>query len=80
MIPPLSEVFGQLSDYRAQGSGSHPLGQTLMLIFLALLSGESSFRGIADWLQEQRWRLKYPFHLRNARVPSYGTIRRGLLG
>lgn len=80
MIPPLRVVFEQLTDYRHQPSRIHPLGQTLTLIFLAVLSGETSLRGVAAWLGEQRWRLKHPFRLRNGRVPSYGTIRRALLG
>jgi hypothetical protein len=78
-IPPLTTVFATLSDPRQHISKRHPLSQTLTFIVLALLHGECSLRGIAAWLQAQRWHLKAPFHLRHAQVPSYGTMRRALL-
>jgi len=48
------------------------------MVFLALVSGETSEQGIAAWLKEQAWRLKKVFGYRRGDVPSYSTIRRAL--
>jgi hypothetical protein len=78
MIRPLAEVFAELNDPRQRQGKWHDMGATLTLIFVAILSGEQGIRGVAGWIQEQRWRLGRHFKLRNSRVPSYGTIRRVL--
>jgi hypothetical protein len=78
MIRPLATVFAELNDPRHRQGTWHDLGTTLTIIFLAILSGEQGIRGIAAWIQEQRWRLGRQFKLKNSRVPSYGTIRRVL--
>ncbi len=80
MIPPLTSVFATLNDYRSRTSNRHPLSQTLALIVIALLNGESGLRGIARWLAENRWELCKYFGLKNGQVPSYGTVRRALNG
>ncbi len=78
MIRPLAEVFGELKDPRRAKGKWHDFGATMTMIFLAILSGEQGIRGVAAWIQEQRWRLGRQFKLKNSRVPSYGTIRRTL--
>lgn len=78
MIRPLAEVFESLSDLRHSQGKWHPMGLTLTVVFLAMVSGEQGIRGIAQWVQEQRWRLGPVFHRKNCRLPSYGTIRRVL--
>jgi hypothetical protein len=78
MIGPLAEVFEELSDGRHNQGKWHPMGLTLTVVFLAILSGEQGIRGIASWVQEQRWRLGRAFKRKNYRLPSYGTIRRVL--
>lgn len=75
--PSLRNVFESLND-PVEKRYKQPLGRTLTLIFLAMVSGESSERGIADWLKEQCWRLKSTFGYRRGDVPSYSTIRRAL--
>jgi len=77
-VSPLRMVFERLSDPLAAQRRSHPLGRTLTLVFLAMVSGENSERGIAAWIAEQRWRLKRVFGFRRAAVPSYSTIQRAL--
>lgn len=47
----------------------------MTVILLAIMSGENSPRGIADWIQAQKWELKEYFGWRGGRVPSYGAIR-----
>jgi hypothetical protein len=37
------------------------MGWTLTMVFMAMLSGENSERGIAPRIEEQRWRLKKIF-------------------
>jgi hypothetical protein len=78
MIRPLADVFEELSDPRHRQGKWHPMGLTLTVVFLAMLSGEQEIRGIAGWVQEQRWRLGRMFKRKNCRLPSYGTIRRVL--
>lgn len=77
-VPPLGKVFESLSDPLADQRRSQPLGRTLTMIFLALVSGENSERGIAAWIEEQRWRLKGVLGFRRDDVPSYSTIQRAL--
>jgi hypothetical protein len=78
-LPPLRGVFESLSDPLAGQRRSQPLGRTLTMVFLAMVSGENSERGIAAWIEEQRWRLKRVFGFRRDDVPSYSTIQRAVL-
>jgi len=77
-VQPLRTVFERLTDPLAEQRRSQPLGRTLTLVFLAMVSGENSERGIAGWLEEQRWRLKSSFGYKRDEVPSYSTIQRAL--
>lgn len=54
------------------------MGGTRTRVFLAMVSGENSERGIAAWLKEQRWRLKSVFGYKRGDVPNSSTIRRAL--
>lgn len=74
-IPPLAEVFAGLSDWREASGKRYELGTVLTLAFLALLSGENSVRGMARWVNEQRWRVSQALGLKRSRVPGYETIR-----
>lgn len=74
----LRALFESLNDPLGEKGRMQPLGQTLTMVFLAMVSGENSLRGIAAWLEEQRWRLKKIFGYRRDDVPSYSTIRRAL--
>src|SRR5829696_1779120 len=77
-VQPLQAVFEGLKDPLAEQRRSQRLGQTLTMVFLAMLSGENSERGIAAWIEEQRWRLKRIFGFKRDDVPSYSTIQRAL--
>lgn len=77
-VQPLQAVFESLTDPLASQRRNQPLGRTLTMVFLALVSGENSERGIAAWIEEQRWRLKRVFGFRRDDVPCYSTIRRAL--
>ena len=77
-VQPLRTVFEGLTDPLAGRRRSQPMGRTLTMIFLALVSGETSERGIAAWLEEQAWRLKKVFGYRRDDVPCYSTIRKAL--
>lgn len=78
MLRPLADVFGELTDKRSRLGKRYTLKSVLTVIFLGLLSGENSERGIAQWAQEQRWKLSRALGLRGGRVPSLGTIQRTL--
>ncbi len=71
-------VFESLKDPLAEVRRNQGLGRTLTMVFLAMVSGENSERGIAVWIEEQRWRLKRIFGFRREAVPSYSTIQRAL--
>src|SRR5437660_11006951 len=75
-VEPLQAIFESLSDPLAEQRRGQPLGRTLTMVFLAMVSGENSERGIAAWIEEQRWRLKGIFGFRRDDVPCYSTIRR----
>jgi hypothetical protein len=77
-MQPLRTVFESLKDPLAEQRRSQPLGRTLTMAFLAMVSGENSERGIAAWIEEQRWRLKSLFGYKRDDVPSYSTIQRAL--
>ena len=74
----LRAIFESLSDPFADKRRKQPLGRTLTMVFLAMISGENSLRGIAGWIEEQRWRLKKVFGYRRDDVPTYSTIQRAL--
>ena len=76
----LREVFTSIPDFRERGGRRHELGTTLTLMFLAVLSGANGLRETARWMDEQRDALAEQFHLKRGQVPSYGTIRRLLMG
>src|SRR5260370_41733413 len=75
-VQPLRDVFESLSDPLAEHRRNQPLGRTLTMVFLAIVSGENSERGVTAWIEEQRWRLKGIFGFRRDAVPSYSTIQR----
>ena len=74
------EVFETLPDFRERSGRRYDLGTSLTLIFLAVLSGENGLREMARWMNEQRAELAQRFALARGEVPSYGTIRRILVG
>jgi hypothetical protein len=78
MLEPLANVFSTLTDSRHRLGKRYELKTVLTVIFLGLLGGENSERGIAEWAQEQRWVLSRELGLRRGRVPSLGTIQRVL--
>lgn len=75
LIPPLVEVFAGVRDWRKSSGKRYEIGTVLTLVFLALLSGENSVRGIARWVKEQRWRVSRALGMKRSRVPGYETIR-----
>ena len=77
-MQPLRAVFESLSDPLVGKRRSQPLGRTLTLVFLALISGENSERGMANWIEEQRWRLKSEFGFRRDDVPCRSSLRAAL--
>lgn len=79
-IPALRAVFAKIPDHRSSQGRQYALDVILSMVCLALLSGETSVRGIGAWIKEQRWALKRAFQLRGASVPSHETVRLALGG
>src|SRR5260370_41358224 len=77
-VQALRVMFESLSGPLAEQRRHQPLGRTLTMVFMAMVSGENSERGIAAWIEEQRWRLKQIFGFRRDAVPGYSTIQRAL--
>jgi len=77
-VQPLRDVFESLHDPLANSRYRQPLGRTLTLVFLAVVSGENSERGVADWIEDQSWHLKKVFGYRRNDVPCRSRIRRAL--
>ncbi len=63
-VQPVRAVFESLKDPLGDRRRGQALGGTLRMVFLARVSGENSERGIAAWVEEQRWRLKGIFGFR----------------
>ena len=76
MIRPLTEVFVEMEDPREQKGKRYELWELMTVMLLASMSGENSRRGIAAWIQAQKWELKEYFGWRGGRAPSYGAIRK----
>lgn len=77
-VQPLRAIFESLTDPFAEQRRNQRLGRTLTMLFMAMVSGENSERGIAAWIEEQRWRLKKIFGFKRDDVPCYSTIQRAL--
>jgi DDE_Tnp_1-associated len=79
-IRSLYDVFVGLPDKRAaEGKRYHQAG-VLALVTLALIAQQNSLRQIATWVDAQDPTLGSRLGFRFGRMPSYGTIRRVLLG
>ncbi len=70
----------ELTDPRSSQGQRYEQIQVLLVIVLAMLSGQNSLRQIAAWSQQMDYRLYRRLGFRRFYRPSYGTIRRTLVG
>jgi hypothetical protein len=76
----LYDVFADLPDSRVAEGKRYNQAGVLALVTLALIAQQNSLRQIASWVDAQDPALGARLGFRFGRMPSYGTIRRVLLG
>jgi hypothetical protein len=79
-IRSLYEVFADLPDPRTAQGQRYGQAGVLALVTLALMAQQNSLRQIAAWVDAQDPALGARLGFRFGRMPSYGTLRRMLLG
>jgi DDE_Tnp_1-associated len=76
----LLDAFAQIPDHRRAQGTRHRLPCVLVCLVLSALSGNRSWRAHRDFIQRHHEALVTHLHLPKARLPSYSTLRRVLLG
>ena len=71
----LWEVLRSLPDPRGRQGRRYPMATLLGLLFIAALAGETTLRGMVQWIQARvrRWMARYP-ELDLWDVPSYNAF------
>lgn len=80
IVPTLFEVLFELPDFRQAKGKRHELAKVIIVIIIGLLCGHNSLQQLAAWAQGLPHDLKRRLGNRHSKVPSYGTIRRVLIG
>jgi predicted transposase YbfD/YdcC len=76
----LIEKLKKVKDFRKPSGKRHPLWVVLLIIILGIMQSYIGYRPIGDFAKNNRVLLINYFKLPCARVPSYSTIRRVLMG
>ncbi|NCB27432.1 MAG: ISAs1 family transposase [Bacteroidia bacterium] len=74
ILKKLLKLFDAVSDCRVQGRTIYPLGEIILMLFLATLAGSESSVGTADF-----WRSNFGLYRRlfkKKEIPSHDTFRR----
>ena len=74
----VDELIDQLKtipDWRRGRTVQYPLWLMLLLSLLGVMSGYSSLRGLADFMQRHAAEVAERFALKKAKLPSYSTLR-----
>lgn len=71
----LLECFSALDDSRRAEGKRHPLPQSLVMITMAMMSGNTTLRPIAAFLKANQEELCSVLGLQKQRVPGYCTVR-----
>ena len=69
----LWEVFKEVPDGRGRQGRIHRLTDLLAMIFIAVMAGETTLRGIVQWLTERKTEWMKCKRLELWRMPSYST-------
>ena len=72
----LIDYLKQIPDERKAGGRRHPLWLILLIMILGIMSGYWGYRGLGRFVERHRRQLIETLKIRQARVPSYSTIRR----
>lgn len=76
----LIESLKQVEDFREPKGIRHPLWLVLLLVIMAYMSGYVGYRASSDFVLRHQKEIISSFNLPKSRFPSYGTIRRVILG
>jgi len=76
----LLKFLKNIKDQRRAQSKQYQLHFVILFSILAILSGATSYRGIARFLKKRFKVLKAKFRLKWKRTPAYTTIRNIILG
>lgn len=76
----LIDYLQQIPDFRSPKGRRHPLWFVLLVIIMGMMSGYYGYRGLGRFVERHRRALSEAFKIPGARVPSYSTLRRVMLG
>jgi hypothetical protein len=76
----LIHYLEQIPDCRERGGLRHPLPLVLLIVIMAIMSGEYGYRGMERFIERHRLALIKQLSIPKARVPSASVVRRVLLG
>jgi len=74
----LYQLLDQLSDHRREQGRRHQLKLIIILVIMAIMSGATSLRAMADFIQRNQPELLELFQPKKNRLPSHQTIGRSL--
>ncbi len=74
-IDTLVEQLKTIPDWRRGRAVQHPLWLMLLLTLLGVMSGYSSLRGLAAFMQRHQQEVADDFGLNKAKLPCYSTLR-----
>lgn len=76
----LIDYLKQIPDFRQSSGCRHPLWLVLLIVIMGIISGDWGYRGLGRFVERHRRELIKLLSIPQARLPSYSTIRRVLVG
>ena len=76
----LIDYLKQIPDFRHPSGRRPPLWLVLLIIILGMMSGYWGCRGLRRFIERHRTQLIKELEIPQARVPSYSTVRRVMIG
>lgn len=76
----LIDYLKEIPDFREASGRRHPLWLILLIIIMGITSGNYGYRGLGRFIDRHRLELIKILSIAQARVPSYSTIRRAMMG
>jgi hypothetical protein len=75
-IDTLVDQLKTIPDWRRGRAVQHPLWLMLLMTLLGVMSGYSSLRGLADFMERHQQEVAAYFGLNKAKLASYSTLRK----
>lgn len=76
----LIDYLKQIPDFRHPEGCRHPLWLVLLIVIMGVISGDWGYRALGRFVERHRRELIKLLSIPQARVPSYSTIRRVIMG